>query len=168
MTTTQVRPQLLPALQLTVATAGLLTFGAFAYFANEAHKTHLAQLGALTQEVQRAHAPGRFLSLDEVANNCVSDKDSTSCTFTNLGSEPIFTCGQGVLQNKEVPALHLKSLVLCSGRLDPGETRTVDAPWVGGFADDICNKENSFGKILDFSKCTFQVEAAPLPGEKSP
>lgn len=157
-------PSRIGAIQLLVSTLSLFAFAGFVYGAYRSSEKVLRQVEDLETDFQKAHSPGRFVPFDDVPNSCLSDRNSTSCTFTNLSPEAIFTCAGGSLQNKEVPALRLQSLILCSGRLDPGTTRTISAPWVGGFADDICNKDTGFGKSLDWTKCSFHVDGADARG----
>ena len=39
----------------------------------------------------------------------------------------------------------------------------LDASWPKGSPEDICYKENSFGKSMDWSKCEFtHVDVAPV------
>lgn len=148
---------LLGATQVVFSGLGLVAFGVFLYGIQKAYEQTLFRLDSLEEELGAIRSPGRFVPLEQVTHQCFGVQGSTSCTFTNLEKEAIFTCAEGRLQNKEVPALHLVSQALCSGKLSPGATTTVSAPWIGGFADDICNKETSFGKSLDWKKCDFDT-----------
>lgn len=96
-------------------------------------------------------------------NNCHADNEGVTCTITNVLSSPITTCLEGSIRQKKATGLALKSLLMCTGRLAPRETRTMSVPWLGGFAKDLCNKENQFGQILDFSECTFDTAGIDLP-----
>ncbi len=153
--------QLLTVVQASLLGIGVLAFLGFFYWTQKAHARSLEGLAGLRDEVRALGVPGAAVELEAVEHECHSDRDSTDCTFTNRSDKRVRTCAEGLLQNKEVPALRLATIPLCSGTLAPGETRTVSAPWSGGFADDICSKENAFGKSLDFSKCSFHVATAP-------
>lgn len=157
---------LLGIFQLTLSALGLAAFGVFLYGTNKAYAETRGRLDSLEEELEGIRGPGRFVPFNQVMNNCFGVQGSTTCTFTNLQKEPIFTCAEGHLQNKEVPALRLASQILCSGKLQPGETKTVSAPWIGGFADDICNKETSFGKNLDWKKCDFDTVGVNSAGAR--
>lgn len=159
-------PPLLGIVQATLSGLGVIALGVFLYGANKAYADTRFRLESLEEELQGIRGPGRFVPYDQVANQCFGVHGSTTCTFTNLEKEAVITCAEGRLQNKEVPALRLKSQVLCSGKLLPGETKTVSAPWIGGFADDICNKENSFGKSLDWKKCDFDTASVNAAGAR--
>lgn len=153
-------------LQFAVSALSLLAFIGFFLWVHRAHVTALVRIDKFQGELEKMQSTGRFVPFSDVPNHCLTDRTSASCTFTNVGKEPIFTCAAGSLQNKEVPELRVSSLVLCSGRLDPGTTRTVSSPWVGVFADDICSKETSSGRSLDWSQCTFTVDGVDSSGGK--
>lgn len=82
--------------------------------------------------------------------------------FTNLTPEVRVACVKGIvtaLQSK----VSIESSVVCTGEMKPNTTLTLDASWPKGAPDDICYKENSFGKVLDWSKCQFTHEdVAPV------
>lgn len=159
---------------LTIAAlAGVLTlFAACALIFLEL-RTHDAMLAridnetrhvdAVLLELRSANAPGAWVPSGQVANNCMSDRTTVTCTFTNLSDKPISTCVRGKLFQKAAPGVKLDSLVMCTGRLNPTESRVVTGPWLGGFADDICYKQNDFGKLLDWSKCEFDSGPVDLP-----
>lgn len=157
-----------PAPWLTIgALAAVLTFlaaGALIFLQLRTRDALLARIdnttrhvdGVLT-EIREANALAPYVSSSDVHNNCTSDRTMVTCTFTNLLEKPITTCAQGVVRQKESPGVQLKSLIMCTGKLYPLESRVVTGPWVGGFADDICYRENAYGKILDWSKCKFDT-----------
>lgn len=122
-----------------------------------------ARLGRIEAELQKANGNGAWVKVQEVHHNCYTDRTNVTCTFTNLSDRDVQTCTQGTLRQKEAVGVKLESVVICTGRLRPGETRSVSAPWVGGFADDICFKENAYGKTLDWGKCSFDTEPYDLP-----
>lgn len=156
--------------RLLVSTLGLVAFGLFLYRADQAYAETRYRLGSLEDELVRIRGPGRFVPVIQVTHQCFAIRDSLKCTFTNLEAEAIFTCIEGRLQNEGVPALRLSSQPLCSGKLSPGETRTVTSPWIDGFADDICNKETAYGKTLDWTKCDFTTLGLDVtsPTQKAP
>lgn len=86
------------------------------------------------------------------------DRSTVTCTFTNVGRTPIRTCSRGKLSLKDDPKLAMESVVMCTGRLNTTETKVVTAPWLQGFADDLCYSEGTLGKSLDWSKCEFSTE----------
>ena len=77
-------------------------------------------------------------------------------TTTNLTDKSLWECVQGTLVKKSAPSVQLKSLPLCI-TLSPHETRSVQAEWVGGNADDIC----TLGVGLNWSSCDFEVNRLP-------
>jgi hypothetical protein len=97
-----------------------------------------------------------------VPNNCYANNSDISCTFTNNRAYPVATCVQGTLSPNDASGVRLVSLPMCTGKLMPAETRTVSAPWVGGFAKDLCYRENAYGKTLDWAKCKFSSDAVNL------
>ena len=155
------------------ALSGVLTLaavGTLIYLELRTHDAVLARIDndtkhidAVLLELRSANAPGAWISSKEVANNCMTDRSTVTCTFTNLSDKPISTCVRGKLFQKAAPGVKLDSLVMCTGRLNPTESRVVTGPWIGGFADDICYKQNDYGKLLDWSKCEFDSGPVDLP-----
>ncbi len=117
---------------------------------------------ALLAEARVLNALPRWSEPNKVINNCIATRSEVSCTFTNSDNVPVATCVKGQLTPKEAAGVTLRSLSLCSGRLMPAETRTVSAPWLGGFADDICYRESGYGKNLDWSKCNFDTNVSDM------
>jgi hypothetical protein len=82
--------------------------------------------------------------------------------FTNLTSEVRVACMKGVvtaIQSK----VSIESSVVCTGDVKPNTTMNLEASWPKGSPEDICYKEGTFGKLLDWSKCEFtHVEVAPV------
>lgn len=108
-------------------------------------------------------ASGDWLDAERVTKHCNAEGDGMTCTFTNTGDRPIRTCAKGVLSRKDNPSLKLYSATLCTGRLDVAETKNLSAPWMDGFADDICYSPNELGqKILDWSNCKFTTEGVDV------
>jgi hypothetical protein len=155
------------------AVAGVLTLGAVGtliYLQVRTHDAMLARVDNVTKhvdavllELRNANAPPKWMPQNEVHNDCYTDRTNVSCTFTNLGETPVTTCTRGKLSQKAAPGIKLETVIMCTGKLYPAETRVVVGPWVGGFADDVCYKQNDFGKSLDFSKCVFDNETIDLP-----
>jgi hypothetical protein len=155
------------------ALAGLLTLCAACALICLQLRTHdamLARIDNVTKhvdgvllELRDASAAPQWLPESQVHNNCLSDRTTVTCTFTNLSEKAVTTCTKGKLVQKGAPGVKLESLTFCTGKLAPSESRVVSGPWVGGFADDICFKENNYGKQLDWSKCSFSTEAVDLP-----
>jgi GYF domain 2 len=153
--------------------AGVLTLGAVGaliYLQVRTHDALLARIDNATKhvdavllEIRDANAPPKWVPQNEVHNDCYTDRTNVSCTFTNLGETPVTTCTRGKLSQKAAPGIKLETVIMCTGKLYPAETRVVVGPWVGGFADDVCYKQNDFGKSLDFSKCIFDNETIDLP-----
>ena len=117
----------------------------------------------LLTEMRNENAPAPWTSDTHVHKNCYTDRTNVTCTFTNLGQTPVTTCTKGKLVQNADSGLTLETVVMCTGKLGPAETRVIVGPWVNGFADVICYKEGNYGKVLDFSKCTFGTEAVDLP-----
>jgi hypothetical protein len=118
---------------------------------------------AVISELSKINAAGEWRSSDLVHNSCYTDRTNVTCTFTNLDDFPVNTCTRGKLVQKEAPGVNLQSVIMCTGRLNPSETKVLNAPWVGGFADAICYKENAYtGRLLDWSKCEFATEPVDI------
>lgn len=117
----------------------------------------------IRHELEVANHPPDWVPASAVQKSCFSDRTTVTCTFTNLSPKSVVTCARGELQNKASPGVHLESVVICTGKLDPTSTRTVTAPWVGGFADDVCHKSFLGSEVLDWSKCDFNIEPADVP-----
>lgn len=122
------------------------------------------KLSLIQEQLEQANGVGTWVAVQDVHHNCYTDRTNVTCTFTNLREQPVQTCTRGMLRQKEAAGIKLESVVICSGRLQPGETRTVFGPWVGGFADDVCYSEKPYvGKSLDWSQCAFTSEPFDLP-----
>lgn len=109
-------------------------------------------------ELKVANAQPQFVPAEQVQHSCSADRHGVNCTFTNtsrVGS--VVTCAKGTLKSKAGSG-KLESVMLCTGKLDPMQTRAVQAPWGGGFADDLCYSENRWGHVnLDWTKCLFET-----------
>ena len=121
----------------------------------------------LLTEIRKRYAQGAWRQSSDVHNNCYADRTSVTCTFTNMSPMPVETCARGTLSSKGAQGVKLDSLVVCTGRLEPNETRMVSGPWLGGFADDICYRETSYGKSIDWSKCNFSIAPVDVPALRS-
>jgi hypothetical protein len=125
-------------------------------------------LEALRREIKSTTA-STWLDAQETAHNCYADNTSVTCTVTNLRDEPITTCLAGKLAQKKAGGVTLSSLTVCTGRLGPRETRTATAPWVGGFARDICHSVDRWGNlVLDWEACRFGAEPVKLSVAERP
>jgi len=134
----------------------------------ESERTHATEqetrLGRIEEQLQNANGIGTWVGAEGVPHTCYSDRTNVTCTFTNVSDRDVQTCTRALLRQKEATGIKLESMIICTGRLRPGETRNVVGPWVGGFADDICYSEKPYvGKLLDWSKCTFSSEPFDLP-----
>jgi GYF domain 2 len=127
------------------------------------HLTQVTRLDTEIAELKKLNAPGTWTPEAQVQNNCYTDRMNVTCTFTNLSEIAVTTCNRGVLARKLAPGVKLESVIMCTGKLSPAETKTIVGPWIGGFADDICFKQNDFGKTMDWSKCNFTTEPVDLP-----
>jgi hypothetical protein len=148
------------------AISGTLTFlalGGLGYMAFEMHRDAM-RFAAATLESSSESAkhlkqmaePGTWVVATD--GSCYTNRTDVTCTFTNIHGGPITTCSKGTLVQKDATRGRLESVTMCTGKLQPNETKTVIAPWKGGFADDLCFKETSYGKQLDWSKCVFDTE----------
>ena len=105
-----------------------------------------------------------WLRLEDTVSNCYADNTSVTCTVTNVRNEAITTCLEGKLTQKKASGVKLLSLVICTGRLGPRETRNASAPWLGGFAKDVCHSSDGNGhEYLDWQACDFSASAVDLP-----
>lgn len=80
--------------------------------------------------------------------------------FTNLTTDTRVACTKGVVTATQ-SRISIESVVVCTGEVKPNTTVNLDATWPKGSPDDICNKEGSFGKVLDWSKCEFTHQEVP-------
>ncbi len=96
------------------------------------------------------------LAFTSYANN-----NASHFGFTNLTTDVRVACMKGVVTAAQ-SRISIESSVVCTGEMKPNTTLTLDASWPKGSPEDICNKEGTFGKMLDWSKCEFtHVEVAP-------
>jgi hypothetical protein len=139
--------------------------------AREAHEMQVSQAEAIRQLQQeiRGQKESTTVEFRSIPNECIANNTEFSCTFTNLSDKPVSTCARGLLTQKEAKGVRLASLPACTGRLEPQQTRTVSAPWNGGFAKNICSTPGRFGDQLDWEKCEFTTEpivvAAATPAD---
>ena len=85
--------------------------------------------------------------------------------FTNLTPDVRIACTKGVVTAIQ-SRVSIESSVVCTGDVKPSTTVNLDASWPKGSPEDICYKEGTFGKLLDWSKCELtHVDVAPVfPG----
>jgi hypothetical protein len=147
---------------LTPAVVGAATWGLLHNDA-EIQAKQTAAIEALRRQVEQSQS-AQWVDARSTAHNCYADNSNVSCTITNPGTEAITTCIVGKLKQKKASGVSLSSLVMCTGRLGPRETRNVSSPWTGGFARDICNSADRWGnEVLDWAACSFDVEGVGLP-----
>jgi hypothetical protein len=164
-----VRLPWLPIIGLALGTigAGVITWRLFALDARELQileelrEANTHSNAALT-ELRKLTAPPTWLDEKDMMNDCKTNRDTVTCTFTNTHKFPATTCVKGLLYQKEASGVRLQALPMCTGRLMPAETKTVTSAWIAGFADDICNRDGYGGKVLDWSKCVFTTEPFDL------
>jgi hypothetical protein len=120
--------------------------------------------GLLFRIEQQLKWQGTALWVDSTAveHNCFANRDAVTCTFTNKAAMAVTTCVEGVLTPKSGPSNTLKSITICTGKLERLETKTVTGPWDGSFADEICYRDGQFGKQMDWSKCNFVTSGVNL------
>jgi len=122
-----------------------------------------ARLVAIGDQARDATGSGAWREPKAVHHSCDKNNTTVTCTFTNLAKVPVHTCMRGGLVRKGEQAKKLESVVLCSGRLDPAETRVITVPWVGGVADSICSRETAYQvKKLDWETCRFTMDPVNL------
>lgn len=78
--------------------------------------------------------------------------------FTNLTPDVRIACMKGIVTAIQ-SRVSIESQIVCTGEVKPSSTVSVDASWPKGSPDDICYKESSFGKTLDWSKCEYTSQA---------
>jgi len=152
---------------------GLITWRLFALDARELQileelREANTQSKAALMELRKLAEPPTWLNEKDMMNDCKTNRDTVTCTFTNTHNFPATTCAKGLLYQKEASGVRLQALPMCTGRLMPAETKTVTSAWVAGFADDICNRDGYGGKVLDWSKCVFTTEAYDLSAALKP
>ena len=144
-----------------------LAIGASTWILAREARALRAENTAAVEGVRRqldAAKTSRWVSLEATVNNCYADNTNVVCTVTNVLNEAITTCVQGRLTQKKASGVKLLSLTICTGRLGPRETRNLTAPWLGGFARDICHSSDGSGhEYLDWQACDFMTDAVDLP-----
>jgi hypothetical protein len=124
----------------------------------DAHDEDARARAAIRDEI-RATQAFTWVDLRATLHTCLANNSETSCTITNPTSAPISTCFRGTITQKKARGVHLSSMIGCTGRISPFESRTVSVPWSGGFAKDVCSSTNRFGtEMLDWDVCDFAQE----------
>ncbi len=83
-------------------------------------------------------------------------------SFTNLTTEVRVACTKAVV-TATASKVSIESSVVCTGEMKPNTTVHLEASWPKGSPDDICFKESTFGKVLDWSKCELtHQDVAPV------
>ena len=124
-----------------------------------ARLAHEAEMEAQEESRRRLLTP-TFVPATKTKHTCFAVNDLVTCYFTNLTKEPIVTCTQGLVSQKEAAGVRLYSAPMCSGPIQALSTGVVSSPWSGGRAVDIC----ASGKYLDWDKCNFtNIDFDPKP-----
>jgi len=158
-----------PILAASSSTATAILVGVVVYLTwhhgREGHALQV-EMAASLESVRRqveANAASTWLDSKSVINNCYADNSNVTCTVTNVRRDPITTCLRGKLTQKKEGGVSMHSLVICTGRLEPRQTRTTAAPWMGGFARDLCYSTDRWGNdVLDWQACSFTTESVDL------
>jgi hypothetical protein len=134
---------------------GLFLIHRTAHEMREGREQEAHSLASIRDEVRAAQA-STLVDLMATPHTCLANNSETTCTVTNPTSAPISTCFRGTITQKKARGVHLSSMVGCTGRIGPYESRTVSVPWSGGFARDVCSSTNRFGtEMLDWEQCEF-------------
>lgn len=121
---------------------------------------HEAQLTSQREEresqrtAELAWQRGAPRKISEVSHECVATMSEVNCSFTNLGTETVTTCAQGLLMQKDAAGVRLYSAPVCSGPVAPRQTVSKGSYWDGGRANDVCRSTAGY---LDWQKCDFAV-----------
>jgi hypothetical protein len=145
---------------LTVAALGCALFLAnrTAREMREGREQEAKDLVAIRDELRAAQTTP-VVDLRATPHTCLANNSETTCTVTNPTDAAFATCFRGTITQKKARGVHLSSLVGCTGRIAPHESRTVSVPWSGGFAKDVCSSSNRFGtEMLDWEVCDFMQE----------
>jgi len=122
-----------------------------------------AAIDGLRHELEKSRS-SVWVDSSNTVHNCYADNSSITCTVTNVREDAITTCLVGKLSQKKASGVSLSSLIMCTGRVGPRETRNISSPWSGGFARDICNSADRGGiSMLDWQACNFSIEAVGIP-----
>ena len=154
---------------IAAVAAGLtpIAIGASHALASRALERSEAAMKTSLDEVRtevRAQEVSSWVHAKSTVYDCQASNTEISCTFTNVLDQPVTTCVEGRLVQKKASGVSLRSLVLCTGRIAPRSTKSLSAPWTGGFAKDMCNAKTQFGnEILDWDACTFTAAPVDLP-----
>lgn len=128
------------------------------YYIAEEQVKQTAAIAELRHQIEQGQT-ARWVDADNIVHNCLANNSDVSCTITNQTEEAVETCVVGKLKQTEGGDSSLSSLVICTGRLAPHETKNLSSPWLHGFAKDICHSTDRFGdKVLDWSVCRFSSE----------
>ena len=115
----------------------------------------LAYLGAGGLHTLRDMAVGKGSSLLTMTSSATGDH--ASITLTNITSSRVYACMRGVVTNT-VSRATLASHTVCTGEMAPRSTVHLVAPFRVGAVQDLCFKTIGETKILDWSKCTFEID----------
>lgn len=145
-----------------VSTAGCLAGVAVAMWlarreAELERATLISEMLSLREEIRSTQA-ATVAGKDDVAQSCRTSGIEFMCTWTNRVDRPVSVCARGRLSRPDIENAKSRSMVACSGRLGPRETKSVSVPWAGFDPKTICFTTGRFGKELDFSVCDFKVE----------
>lgn len=89
---------------------------------------------------------------------CGATQNGVSCTFTNQTGEASRSCVFGVVTNKADSSKSTMSQMICTGRLEGYETKTVAGEWLTSKPSEICSSNGPLGPQLDWGQCDFIVK----------
>lgn len=79
---------------------------------------------------------------------CTGSAGDAECWFTNQSVFEGRACARAKLVSQKSGTDSVDSLAVCSGRLEPGSTRSIRSPWVKGKPIDVCNRATAPAELV--------------------
>jgi hypothetical protein len=96
-----------------------------------------------------------FATDGSVEWNFRTNSEEAIMTMTNLGKQPQYWCGRGIVSNKT--GATAKSLIVCTG-IKSKETVEIKAPYRVGAIRELCGTGKLLIDPIDWDKCSFTTE----------
>ena len=96
----------------------------------------------------------------DVQDSAYSDAQAAHITITNLTSGVRYWCVKAVVSPVQGTG-RVESVPVCSGDVAPHTTVTLTAPYPPGKVFDMCSSAGRYGREMDWSNCSFDLEPIP-------
>lgn len=96
----------------------------------------------------------------DVQSDAFTDREAAHITITNLTSGVRYWCVRAVVSARPggTGTGRVESVPVCSGDVSPHTTVTLIAPYPAGKVFEMCSSPGRYGRELDWSQCTFDIE----------